>query len=127
MYDERKHNMKKIYVVLALVLFVWLAVACTVYPVMPQADVDARHTAQAVTPEVLPTATLEPTAIVLATEEAPQVECLIKGNVTAAGEKIFHLPGGVYYDRVKIDFSQGDAWFCTEGEAVQQGFRKSSR
>lgn len=97
--------------------------ACTaVYPVMPQADVDARRTVTAEAAIIV-----EPTAVVLATEEAPQVACDIKGNVASNGEMIFHVPGGVYYDRVKVDLEQGDAWLCSEGEAVHAGFRKSSR
>lgn len=96
--------------------------ACVAYPVMPQADVDARRTVTAEAAIVV-----EPTAVVLATEEAPQVACDIKGNVAANGEKIFHIPGGVYYDRVKVDLEQGDAWLCSEGQAVHEGFRKSSR
>lgn len=70
---------------------------------------------------------IEATAIVLATEEAPQVACDIKGNIAADGEKIYHLPGGVYYDRVKVDLAQGDAWLCSEESAVHGGFRRSSR
>lgn len=95
--------------------------ACVAYPVMPQADVDARRT---VTAEAL---LVDPTAIVLATEEPVQQSCNIAGNISSSGEKIYHLPTGQYYSRVKIDLSLGEAWFCTEGEAAQQGFRRSSR
>lgn len=125
--------MKYLTVILALLILS----ACALRPVQPQASFDATRAAQTAIPPLptmddpvaLPTVTptLEPTAVVLATEEATQVACLIKGNVTSSGDKIFHIPGGVYYDRVKVDFAQGDAYFCTEGQAIGEGFRKSSR
>jgi len=44
----------------------------------------------------------------------------IKGNINSRGEKIYHLPGGRYYDVTKAE-----EWFCTEEEAMKAGFRKS--
>lgn len=52
-------------------------------------------------------------------------ECLIKGNISSSGEKIYHLPGQRYYDKTVIDESKGERWFCTEQEAIQAGWRKS--
>ena len=49
--------------------------------------------------------------------------CLIKGNISSKGEKIYHLPGSQYYDSVKIDTSKGEKYFCTEQEAQSQGWR----
>ncbi|MFZ5752725.1 MAG: ComEC/Rec2 family competence protein [Bacillota bacterium] len=46
---------------------------------------------------------------------------LIKGNVGNNG-KVYHLPGGEYYSQVKAE-----AWFKTEREAQQAGFRKAQR
>lgn len=54
-------------------------------------------------------------------------ECKIKGNVNSKGEKIYHVPGGRYYDKTDITPSKGDRWFCTEQEAVNAGFRASKR
>lgn len=51
----------------------------------------------------------------------------IKGNISSSGEKIYHMPGGAYYDQVKIDEAAGEMWFRTEEEAVAAGWRKSSR
>lgn len=51
----------------------------------------------------------------------------IKGNINSSGEKIYHVPGGVYYDRTKIDESEGERWFDTEAEAEAAGWRKSQR
>jgi len=52
---------------------------------------------------------------------------LIKGNLSSAGEKIYHVPGGAFYDDTQIDEAKGERWFCTEAEAVAAGWRKSSR
>lgn len=52
-------------------------------------------------------------------------ECLIKGNISSSGEKIYHLPGQRYYERTKIEENKGERWFCTEEEAQNEGWRKS--
>jgi len=53
---------------------------------------------------------------------------LIKGNISlSTGEKIYHVPGGYYYDDTVIDEAKGERWFCTEAEAVAAGWRKSKR
>ena len=49
--------------------------------------------------------------------------CLIKGNISSRGEKIYHLPGSQYYDSVKINTSKGEKYFCTEQEAQSEGWR----
>lgn len=46
----------------------------------------------------------------------------IKGNINSKGEKIYHIPGGAYYDR-----TIPEAWFCTEEKAKATGFRPSKR
>jgi endonuclease YncB( thermonuclease family) len=48
--------------------------------------------------------------------------CLIKGNISENG-RIYHLPGGRYYERTKIDEAKGERWFCTEDEARAAGWR----
>lgn len=54
--------------------------------------------------------------------------CIIKGNISySTGEKIYHVPGGQYYDSTNIDESKGERWFCTELEAQADGWRKSKR
>ena len=47
---------------------------------------------------------------------------LIKGNINSKGEKIYHLPGGAYYDQTKAE-----KWFKTEQQAQAAGFRPSKR
>jgi len=56
----------------------------------------------------------------------PPPGCAIKGNISSkTGEKIYHLPGQRYYDQTTIDPSKGERWFCTEEEAIANGWRKS--
>lgn len=52
--------------------------------------------------------------------------CQIKGNISSKGERIYHVPGGRYYDVTKINESKGERWFCTETEAQEAGWRPSS-
>ena len=54
-------------------------------------------------------------------------QCIIKGNISSKGERIYHVPGGEYYDATRIDTAKGERWFCTEAEAVAAGWRKSKR
>lgn len=54
-----------------------------------------------------------------------QSGCDIKGNVSSSGEKIYHMPRQRYYNQTAIDESKGEHWFCTEQEAISQGWRKS--
>ncbi|HRO11433.1 thermonuclease family protein [Amaricoccus sp.] len=53
----------------------------------------------------------------------PPPGCTIKGNVSAKGERIYHLPGGPGYARTRIDTDRGEAWFCDEEAARAAGFR----
>jgi hypothetical protein len=47
----------------------------------------------------------------------------IKGNLTTYdGEKIYHVPGGQFYDVTKAE-----EMFCTEEEAEAAGYRRSER
>lgn len=52
-------------------------------------------------------------------------QCVIKGNINATGEKIYHLPGCRSYEKTVIEPSIGERWFCTEQEATQAGWRKA--
>jgi len=44
----------------------------------------------------------------------------IKGNINSRGEKIYHVPGGRYYDK-----TIPEAWFFTEEDAQAAGYRRS--
>ncbi len=63
---------------------------------------------------------------IAANDNAPD-QCRIKGNISRSGERIYHVPGGQYYDRTKIDPSKGERWFCSEAEATVAGWRRSQR
>jgi hypothetical protein len=47
--------------------------------------------------------------------------CNIKGNISASGTHIYHMPSQDYYDETRIDFSKGERWFCSESEARGAG------
>jgi endonuclease YncB( thermonuclease family) len=49
--------------------------------------------------------------------------CPIKGNVNRLGERIYHLPWGRDYVKVKMDLTKGKRWFCSEGDAEAAGWR----
>ena len=51
----------------------------------------------------------------------------IKGNISRNGERIFHVPGGAFYTRSKINEAKGERWFRTEVEAWSAGWRASKR
>lgn len=51
--------------------------------------------------------------------------CLIKGNISSKGEKIYHVIGCRSYNQTVIDESKGEKWFCTEQEALAAGWRKA--
>jgi endonuclease YncB( thermonuclease family) len=51
--------------------------------------------------------------------------CQIKGNISRNGERIYHVPGGRWYEQTRIDESRGERWFCSEKEAQAAGWRRS--
>lgn len=59
-------------------------------------------------------------------EAAPEPGCAIKGNLSDSG-RVFHLPGGAFYERTRIDEASGERWFCSPEEAVAAGWRPSTR
>lgn len=53
---------------------------------------------------------------------------VIKGNISqTSGERIYHVPGGDFYEKTVVDKAAGERWFCTEQEAVAAGWRRSKR
>lgn len=54
---------------------------------------------------------------------APPAGCDIKGNISAGGARIYHLPGTSGYASTRIDTTSGEAWFCDEAAALAAGFR----
>ncbi len=49
----------------------------------------------------------------------------IKGNVTRAGKKIYHLPTCSSYKQTAVDSDRGEQYFMTEDEARVAGFTKA--
>lgn len=47
---------------------------------------------------------------------------VIKGNVSSSGDKIYHVPGGDFYDKTVAEEA-----FCTPAEARAAGYRKSKK
>ena len=60
-------------------------------------------------------------------EKKPASACVIKGNISRKGVRIYHVPTGQFYSRTRIDPSKGEKWFCSEQEARRAGWRKSKR
>jgi endonuclease YncB( thermonuclease family) len=54
--------------------------------------------------------------------QAPKT-CRIKGNITRAGDRIYHRPEQKHYARTRISASRGERWFCSEREAQKAGWR----
>jgi endonuclease YncB( thermonuclease family) len=54
-------------------------------------------------------------------------ECPIKGNISARGARIYHLPGDRFYEDTVIDENKGERWFCSESEAEAAGWRRARR
>jgi endonuclease YncB( thermonuclease family) len=64
-------------------------------------------------------------APVAATSDQDNDSCVVKGNISSSDEKIYHVPGCDSYNQTRISEAKGEAWFCTEQEAVSAGWRKA--
>lgn len=54
--------------------------------------------------------------------------CKIKGNISYnTGNKLYHISGMEDYESTVIDLFKGERWFCTESEAIKNGWRKAPR
>ena len=58
---------------------------------------------------------------------APQSGCAIKGNISAKGTRIFHVPGQKDYAATRINTAKGERWFCSAAEAEAAGWRAARR
>ncbi|WP_246215973.1 hypothetical protein [Microvirga makkahensis] len=54
---------------------------------------------------------------------AGAADCKIKGNISAKGERIYHVPGSRHYHRTVLNEAAGGRWFCSESEAIAAGWR----
>lgn len=105
-------------------------------PAAPTAKLTVVVMATATVMPVIPTAVAAPssetnenafTCVGGCAEPPPGSSCVIKGNVNSKQERIYHVPGGQFYERTDIKPEEGDRWFCTPEEAVAAGFRASER
>lgn len=46
-------------------------------------------------------------------------KCNIKGNINGDWKKIYHYPWCYSYNQTKINESNGEKWFCSEKEAIE--------
>jgi endonuclease YncB( thermonuclease family) len=53
--------------------------------------------------------------------------CLIKGNISTKGVRIFHEPGQTHYARTQINPAKGEQWFCDPSQATRAGWRRANR
>ena len=53
----------------------------------------------------------------------PPGACVIKGNISRSGEKIYHLPESRDYEKTRISERSGERMFCSEDEAKAAGWR----
>lgn len=63
-----------------------------------------------------------------ANESNVSTGCNIKGNISvSSGKKFYHLAGMPEYEITEIDISRGERYFCSESEAIANGWRKAPR
>lgn len=60
------------------------------------------------------------------TNNKTKTECLIKGNISSSGKKLYYLPADSTYKAVKIAETQGERWFCQEKEAIKNGWERAN-
>ena len=54
--------------------------------------------------------------------------CNIKGNISVStGKKLYHLPEMEDYAITNIRPEYGERWFCSEADAIENGWRKAPR
>ena len=54
-------------------------------------------------------------------------DCLIKGNISSNGERIYHLEDSQNYNQTRISRERGERWFCSFEEAEEHGWRRSKQ
>lgn len=56
--------------------------------------------------------------------EQPPPGCDIKGNISTTGTKYYHVFGTKNYAAIRIQPEKGERWFCTEQEALANGYTR---
>ncbi len=96
--------------------------------VTPKPPVQA--TPQAANPALANPAPVEPPVVEPVAVESPVVDtslndCNIKGNISiSSGKYLYHVPGMRDYDITNISPEHGERWFCSEVEAIQNGWQR---
>ncbi len=69
----------------------------------------------------------QPDTVPAANSDSPTAaKCHIKGNISiSSGRKIYHLPGMEDYEETNIEAKHGERWFCSEADAVSNGWKKA--
>ena len=80
---------------------------------------------RAATPKATTKTTTKPRVTTPAPAKPSTSGCVIKGNISSSGEKIYHVPGGGSYNATKISPAKGERMFCSEAAAVAAGWRKA--
>jgi cold shock CspA family protein len=58
----------------------------------------------------------------------PQSDCNIKGNISInTSKRLYHMPGMEDYSRTNISPEHGERWFCSEEDAIANGWSKAPR
>lgn len=58
-------------------------------------------------------------------ESTTAENCQIKGDVNSKGQKIYYLETCTHYDKIIVNPSHGETWFCAEADAQEAGFTLS--
>lgn len=62
------------------------------------------------------------------TKSITKPECIVKGNISYnGGKRLYHIPGMEDYQNTRIDSNKGERWFCSEEEAIANGWQKAPR
>jgi cold shock CspA family protein len=57
-----------------------------------------------------------------------QPDCVIKGNISVnTDKKWYHVPGMEDYESTVISPEKGERWFCSESEAIENGWQRAPR
>ena len=59
------------------------------------------------------------------TENTEKPKCIVKANIDDKGVKTYFVPGCAQYRFTVIEKNRGEAYFCTEKEAVKAGYVKA--
>lgn len=77
-------------------------------------------------PAPIATPAIEVTSVPVAS--AAGSGCMVKGNISFnTGQKLYHVPGMRDYEITEINESKGERWFCSEAEAIANGWVRAPK